>query len=54
MSVEKKMEVTKICVMGAGMMGHGIAQVCATSGYHVSLCDINELIPDFRQLFRNK
>lgn len=38
------MEANNISIMGAGVMGHGIAQVCATSGYPVSLCDINESI----------
>ena len=28
-------------VFGAGAMGNGIAQVCATNGYQVYLCDIN-------------
>ncbi len=36
------MEVKKICVIGAGRMGHGIAQVCAQSGFQVCLQDINE------------
>lgn len=30
-----------IMVLGAGYMGSGIAQVCATYGYHVLLWDIN-------------
>ena len=33
------MEVKTICVYGAGLMGHGIAQVCAASGYTVYLRD---------------
>ena len=33
------MEVKTICVYGAGLMGHGIAQVCASSGYTVYLRD---------------
>lgn len=36
------MEIKKICVLGAGVMGHGIAQVCAQAGYNVSLRDIEE------------
>lgn len=36
------MEVRKICVLGAGIMGHGIAQVCAQAGYHVNLRDIKD------------
>lgn len=39
------MEIKKICVLGAGVMGHGIAQVCAQAGHEVSLRDIkNEFI----------
>lgn len=34
------MEIRNICVLGAGTMGHGIAQVCAQSGYQVNLEDI--------------
>ncbi len=34
------MEIRKICVLGAGVMGHGIAQVCAQAGYLVNLRDI--------------
>lgn len=32
---------TKICVIGAGTMGHGIAQVSALAGYSVFLCDVD-------------
>jgi len=35
------MEIQHIAVIGAGTMGHGIAQVCATSGYQVTLVDID-------------
>lgn len=34
----------KVCVLGAGVMGHGIAQVSATAGYNVSMYDIKEEI----------
>ena len=34
--------MTKICVVGAGNMGAGIAQRCAQSGYAVSMVDIKE------------
>jgi 3-hydroxybutyryl-CoA dehydrogenase len=37
-----KMEVKKIAVLGAGIMGHGIAQVCAQAGYHVNLRDTKD------------
>jgi len=32
--------IEHIAVVGAGTMGNGIAQVCATSGYHVTLIDV--------------
>ena len=38
------MEIKKVCVIGAGAMGSGIAQLAATHGYHVNLVDINEEI----------
>lgn len=34
----------KIGVVGAGIMGHGIAELCAISGYDVFLNDVNEEI----------
>jgi len=34
------MEIKKICILGAGIMGRGIAQVCAQSGFDVALADI--------------
>ncbi len=36
------MEINKICVLGAGLMGSGIAQVAAEAGCHVMLVDIEE------------
>ena len=36
------MEVKKVCVLGAGAMGSGIAQVCATAGYEVWVRDIKQ------------
>ncbi|MDX2051206.1 MAG: 3-hydroxyacyl-CoA dehydrogenase NAD-binding domain-containing protein [Polyangiaceae bacterium] len=38
MSVE---QIKTVCVVGAGQMGGGIAQVCATAGYRVLLSDIS-------------
>jgi len=35
-------EIKKICVMGAGAMGSGIAQTCAQVGYEVSMRDIDD------------
>jgi 3-hydroxybutyryl-CoA dehydrogenase len=36
------MEVKKICVLGAGLMGSGITQVFAEAGYEVSMRDIED------------
>ena len=36
------MEIKKICVLGAGLMGSGIAQVAAEAGYEVTLRDIED------------
>jgi len=35
-------DVKKICVMGAGLMGNGIAQVCAQAGFQVTMRDIED------------
>ena len=40
------MEIKKICVLGAGLMGNGIAQVCAQAGYAVTLRDIEQKFVD--------
>ena len=36
------MEIRKICVLGAGLMGSGIAQVAAEAGYEVIMRDIED------------
>jgi len=36
------MEIKKICVLGAGLMGSGIAQVSAEAGYEVTMRDIED------------
>ncbi|MBY9018969.1 MAG: 3-hydroxyacyl-CoA dehydrogenase family protein [Candidatus Lokiarchaeota archaeon] len=36
------MEIKKVCVIGAGVMGSGIAQLIAISGYSVNLVDLSE------------
>jgi 3-hydroxybutyryl-CoA dehydrogenase len=36
------MEIKKICVLGAGLMGSGIAQVSAEASYEVSMRDIED------------
>ncbi len=40
------MEVKKIFVAGAGLMGAGIAQVCAQAGYKVTMRDLTREIVD--------
>lgn len=35
-------DIKTIGIVGAGQMGRGIAQVCATTGYHVQLVDVAE------------
>jgi len=35
-------EIMNITVIGAGLMGHGIAQVFAWKGYSVTLMDLKE------------
>ena len=35
-------DVKKICVVGAGLMGNGIAQVCAQAGFEVAMRDIED------------
>jgi 3-hydroxybutyryl-CoA dehydrogenase len=40
-------QIRKVAVLGAGLMGHGIAQVCAqTAGYDVSLLDVRQEFVD--------
>lgn len=40
-SIMKVGDIKVIGVVGAGQMGGGIAQVCASTGYRVLLCDAN-------------
>ncbi|HON60043.1 MAG TPA: 3-hydroxyacyl-CoA dehydrogenase NAD-binding domain-containing protein [Smithella sp.] len=40
------MEIKKICVLGAGLMGNGIAQVCAQAGFEVTMRDIEQRFID--------
>lgn len=35
-------DVKKICVLGAGLMGNGIAQACAQAGFEVAMRDIED------------
>ena len=39
-------DIKVVCVIGAGLMGHGIAQTCATAGYKVFLRDIEQRFVD--------
>lgn len=40
------MEINKVCVLGAGLMGSGIAQVCAQAGFDVTMRDIEQRFID--------
>jgi 3-hydroxybutyryl-CoA dehydrogenase len=40
------MDVKNICVLGAGLMGNGITQVCAQAGYQVTMRDIDQRFID--------
>ncbi|MFW9768545.1 MAG: 3-hydroxyacyl-CoA dehydrogenase family protein [Candidatus Thorarchaeota archaeon] len=40
------MEIKKIAVLGAGLMGNGIAHVCAQAGYDVMMRDIDQKFID--------
>ncbi|MCX5831022.1 MAG: 3-hydroxyacyl-CoA dehydrogenase NAD-binding domain-containing protein [Deltaproteobacteria bacterium] len=40
------MEIKKVCVLGAGLMGNGIAQVCAQAGFRVTMRDIEQRFID--------
>ena len=37
-----KHQIEKVAVIGAGLMGHGIALEIAAAGYHVNLYDVTE------------
>jgi len=41
-----EMEIKKVCVLGAGLMGNGIAQVCAAAGFEVTMRDIEQRFID--------
>jgi 3-hydroxybutyryl-CoA dehydrogenase len=41
------MEIKRVCVLGAGLMGHGIAQVCSQTGkFEVNMRDIEQRFVD--------
>lgn len=39
-------DITKVAVIGAGAMGHGIAQVCAMAGVHACIKDVKQSFID--------
>jgi 3-hydroxybutyryl-CoA dehydrogenase len=43
---KREMEIRNICVLGAGLMGNGIAQVCAEAGFQVTMRDIEQRFID--------
>ncbi len=38
------MEIKKVGVLGCGLMGSGIAQVCATAGFETTMLRVNRII----------
>ncbi len=38
----KLQEINHVGILGAGLMGHGIAQVFASAGYRVNLYDVDD------------
>jgi 3-hydroxybutyryl-CoA dehydrogenase len=44
--MEDDVEIKKLCVLGAGLMGNGIAQICAQAGYEVFMRDIEQRFID--------
>src|SRR5450755_24338 len=40
------MEIKKVGVLGCGLMGSGIAQVCATAGFDVTVLDVDQKFLD--------
>jgi len=40
------MEIKNVCVLGAGLMGNGITQVCAEAGFQVRMRDIEQRFLD--------
>ncbi|MGD9183110.1 MAG: 3-hydroxyacyl-CoA dehydrogenase family protein, partial [Desulfobacterales bacterium] len=40
------MDIKKVIVIGSGLMGSGIAQVCAQAGIHVFLNDVSQAAID--------
>src|SRR5580692_2297314 len=40
------MDITKVGVLGGGLMGSGIAQVCATAGFDVTVLEVEQRFLD--------
>lgn len=40
--MENSRDIKRIVVIGAGQMGSGIAQICATNGFVTDLCDVDD------------
>src|SRR4051812_31600042 len=40
------MEIRKVGVLGCGLMGSGIAQVCATAGFDVTVLEVEQKLLD--------
>jgi 3-hydroxybutyryl-CoA dehydrogenase len=40
------MQIRKVGVVGAGLMGSGIAQVCAQAGYEATVCEASQELLD--------
>src|SRR4051794_11603136 len=36
------MEINRVGVVGSGLMGHGIAQICAQAGWEVVVCELSQ------------
>jgi len=36
------MTIKRVCVVGSGAMGSGIAQVCAQAGYQTTMVDVKQ------------
>src|SRR5437588_6319669 len=43
---EATMEIKKVGVLGCGLMGSGIAQVCATAGFDVTVLEVEQRFLD--------
>ena len=43
---EAIMEIKKVGVLGCGLMGSGIAQVCATAGFEVTVLEVEQKFLD--------